>query len=480
MSAPYEATSHEAFSHDSIDSLAYDWERVATPDIAPKRPFQVFFPETTAEVVAAVKSLASQGKSFKIRSKGHSSNDLVLDDRGHIICMQHMNAIKGFSAEEGTVSVHSGAVLADVDDFLAKRGWGLPIIGDHNHITAGGFAAVGGISPASHRYGMFLDNVVELEYVTLEGEVRRLNATRDRDEFYAVLGSTGQLGVITELVLRVIRVDKDTTILVNDRTLVRDVDEYVKRTAELIRHPGEDVIMERGVWLNLPVAGREVNIGQFSAYSATPQSPVAKLGDRLAYGYLHGLGNIAGRLPTGIDEAVKYLGMAGIIISPRYATMKNIERFTDKVLDSSVGDPTRMFIILGPADRYEKLFHELYSICRRYRSETGCFTFISIYVKAIRSQYLTQGHLTPGLTAAEPFCELMLYAGVNPKAMTREVLDKVVSDIDDLTIAEGAFRYMHSRTVKDAERRRRIDPNTFYADRFARSRASSSALRSAE
>src|SRR5688572_15552217 len=61
MSAPYEPTSHEAFSHDSIDSLAYDWERVASPNIAPKRPFQVFFPETTAEVVEAVKSLAARG-----------------------------------------------------------------------------------------------------------------------------------------------------------------------------------------------------------------------------------------------------------------------------------------------------------------------------------------------------------------------------------------------------------------------------------
>ncbi|HTV22468.1 MAG TPA: hypothetical protein VMG12_27455, partial [Polyangiaceae bacterium] len=334
------------------------------------------------------------------------------------------------------------------------------------------FASVGGISPASHRHGMFLDNVIELEYVTMEGEVRRLSATRERDEFYAVLGSTGQYGVITELVLRVIRVDKYGTILENHRTIDTKVEDYVKRAGEFIRNPG-DVVMERGVWLNLMVAGREVNVGQFSAYSSTRQTPVAKLSDRVAYGYLHGLGNIAGRLPKTIDEAVKYMGMAGIILSPRFATMKNVERFTDKVLDSSVGDPTRMFIILGPADKFEKLFHELYSICRRYRSETGCFTFISIYVKAIHSQYLSQGRST------QPFCELMLYAGINPKAMTREVLDQVVSEIDDLTIAQGAFRYMHSRTVKDPERRRKIDPNTYYSDRFSHSSASS-ALRSAE
>jgi hypothetical protein len=263
----------------------------------------------------------------------------------------------------------------------------------------------------------------------------------------------------------------------------------VRRTAELIRAPGDEVLMERGVWMNIPLAGREVNIGQFSAYRGAPQTPGAKLIDRVAHGYLRGLGNIAGRLPTGIDEAMKYMGMLGSIFSPKFATMKNVERSTDKALDPSVGDPTRMFVILAPAENYEAIFHELYTICQRYRSDTGCFSFISIYVKAIRSQYLSQAYLSqpylgqphanqPG--PVEPFCELMLHAGIEPKAMTPEVLDRFVSEIDDLTIAQHGFRYMHSRTVKDTERRRRIDPNTHYADRFSLARSASVLRSSAE
>jgi len=34
--------------------------------------------------------------------------------------------------------------------------------------------------------------------------------------------------------------------------------------------------------------------------------------------------------------------------------------------------------------------------------------------------------------------------------------------MDDLCIEHGAFRYMHTKTVKDPQRRRLIDPNAAY------------------
>ena len=70
--------------------------------------------------------------------------------------------------------------------------------------------------------------------------------------------------------------------------------------------------------------------------------------DALSYDLLHGLGYVAGRLPAEMDKALKYVGMTGVMFSPMYATMKNVEFFTDKILDSTVGDPTRMFIVLAP------------------------------------------------------------------------------------------------------------------------------------
>jgi hypothetical protein len=457
MAISYQVTSHESFGHDSVDSLSYDWERIGNPGIAPKPPLQAYFPQTTEEVASILKELAKLQKPFKIRSNGHSSNDLVLADRGTVICMQRMNKILRFDPQAGYVTVQAGAVLADVDTYLIEKDFGLPIIGDHNHITAGGFASVGGISPASHRYGMFVDNVLEIEYVTNSGEIKTATPGGRGKEFQQLLAGLGRYGVITTLKCRVISIKKLKTILRNDLKLFTNVEQFARAAGALIASPGE-VVMERGLWVNLPVGGWELNVGQFSAYHEIKQGLLPSLVDRVAYGYLHALGYVAGRLPKQVDVLLKYLGMAGIVASPLYASVKNVERFTDTVIDSSVGDPTRMFIILGPAAKFEALFHGLYELCVQHRRDYGCFKMISIYVKAIRSQYLAAGR------SNRAFCELMLYVGIEPKKMTPELLDAFATKVDDLAIAHGAFRYMHSRTSKDPARRQRIDPNLQYVD----------------
>ena len=85
--------SHETFSHDSIDSLGYDWERIGNPKIEPKFPFKVYLPRKTEDVAEAVKECKKLGQELRIRSKGHSSNDLVLNPGGAVMLMQGMDEI---------------------------------------------------------------------------------------------------------------------------------------------------------------------------------------------------------------------------------------------------------------------------------------------------------------------------------------------------------------------------------------------------
>lgn len=447
-----EYTSHEAFHHDSIDHLGYDWERVANPNISPKYPLKIYLPQSTDDVVSAVKECKKLNQTLAVRSKGHSSNDLVLVEGGAVLLTEKLNQLMSVDERQREVTVQSGAVLADIDAHLAKLALGLPVIGDHNHITAGGFAAVGGISPASHRYGLFLDQVLALEFVSWEGEARWLDRNNNLDEMERILGSLGRFGVITQMRLRVIPVDKLNTVFENERTLYRDLHDFVKESAEFIDDPG-DAAMERGVFVDFPIAGTPQRFGQFSRYRQTKQTIQAKLGNEIAYGVLHAIGNVAGRLPRRLDEALKYAGIAGIMLSPRYASIKNVESFTDRVLDSSVGDPTRMFIVLAPKAAYADIFRQLYEICLNVRARHEALTFVSIYVKAIKSPYLKRA------TGEASYAELMLYLGINPDRMTPAVLEETVEQIDDLCISHGALRYMHSRTVKDEKRLAKIDPN---------------------
>jgi len=375
-----------------------------------------------------------------------------------VLITEKLNAILAIDGEAMTATVQGGAVSALVDDELAGRGLGLPIIGDHAHITVGGFASVGGISPASHRFGMFVDNVIDLQYVDWDGELHTCSPTENSAHFYKVLAGCGRHGVIVTMTLRVIRIDKYGTVWRNDLQKYLGMDHFIEGSVKYIRDPG-DALMERGVFVDFGrLGGRDLAIGQFSAYHDTAQSTFKRLRQQISYGYLHGLGYMAGRLPDKIDKVVKYVGMTGVLFSPRFASIKNVEFFTDKLLDSSVGDPTRMLIVLGPLEAYGDLFRELTALCKEVRAASGCFTFISVYVKSITSPYLA------GDGDDQRFCELMFYNGIDPSRMTPDILDDVVSRFDDICIRHGAFRYMHSKTVKDPERRRLIDPNARYAE----------------
>ncbi len=448
----YEMTSHETISHDDIGNLGYDWVRAADPDVAARRPLTVFFPEN-AEEVAEIVANHVLGATLRVRSRGHSSNDLVLGDRDvAILCTQYMNEILDFDGDAETVTVQCGVVLADLDAYLELRGFGLPVIGDHNHITAGGFASVGGVSPSSHLYGMFVDNVKSVEFVDRSGS--RKECTSKDPVFARLLGGTGRFGVMTTLTLGVIPGTKTTTILRNDRRLTCSAEKFLRLSEKMVKSPG-GAAMERGMWLDVPTPLGAVCVGQVSKYSGPAVSTWAKLRNRLSYAYLHFLGRWAGRLPRVLDRFVQFLGISGIIVTPRYASIKNIESFSDKVLDSSVGDPSRMFIVFPPADRYAVMYAEVYSLCRDYRESWGCFTFLGLYVKGIQSTYLSEACGKPD----EKFSEIVLYLGVVPDRL-RPVLDRFVSDLDQICVDHGGFRYMHTKTSgPDDERRVVIDPN---------------------
>jgi glutamyl-tRNA synthetase len=84
QSRRYQPTSHEAFSHDTLDSLAYDWSRVANPGIEPEWPLKVYLPATT-EDVAAYKREHGADRGFRGRPESEGAVRLRFPDEGETV-----------------------------------------------------------------------------------------------------------------------------------------------------------------------------------------------------------------------------------------------------------------------------------------------------------------------------------------------------------------------------------------------------------
>jgi FAD/FMN-containing dehydrogenase len=449
---------HETFDHDSIDSLAHDWDRIGDPATPPRWPLKFYVPRSTEDVVAAVEECRRLGQRLIVRSKGHSSNDLVTPVGGAVLLTEELVGVLDVDADAMTATAWAGTPSAAVDEQLAQHGLGLPVIGDHAHITIGGFASVGGITASSFRHGMFVDVVEGLEYVDWDGRVHQLTRTDDLDQLHRVLMGLGRHGVITRMTLRIVRARKYEEYWENDAERYDSMDDFIEASGRLSADPPEDATFLRGMWLDFPLPGdRDLVMGTISVYRPVEASLAERAVDAAAHGVLHRLGAIAGRLPEAVDRVVKMVGMAGVVFAPRYATIKNAEFFTEKTLDATVGDPQRFMVVISPMDRYEEHFRRVWSLLERYREETGCFTFLTLYFKSIWSEYLSGGD--PG---NRRWVELLCYVGIDPERMTPELLDRIATEFDDLCIEGGAYRYMHTRTGHDPSRMARIDPNAVH------------------
>jgi len=102
-----------------------------------------------------------------------------------------------------TVTVGAGACVWDVNETLRTFGYELPLLNDGGASgpSLGGYVSAGGIGAGAWLEGGFWETVAELVLLTGSGEV--LRCTPDHPVFRWVFGSMGQLGLITELKLRI-------------------------------------------------------------------------------------------------------------------------------------------------------------------------------------------------------------------------------------------------------------------------------------
>jgi glycolate oxidase len=175
-------------------------------------PEVVVLPESTAQVREVVKLAAATRTPIVPRGMGSglAAGSVPLPPGGMILSMTRMNRILEIDEENATVHAEAGVVTAELQAAVEKRGlFYPPDPSSIRHSTIGGNVACNAGGPRCLKYGVTGDYVLGLTVVLADGRMLKTGGKPIKDVTGYDLnglftGSEGTLGVVSEVLLRLI------------------------------------------------------------------------------------------------------------------------------------------------------------------------------------------------------------------------------------------------------------------------------------
>jgi FAD/FMN-containing dehydrogenase len=165
-----------------------------------KEPALVIQPENSDEVVFAIDLAREQRLLFSIKGGGHNISGLALADGGLTLDMSLMRGIR-VDSDRRLVRVGAGCLLGDVDRATQEHGLATTL-GFVSQTGVAGLTLGGGFGYLSRQFGFTVDDLVEVEIVTADGQIRTASRDSQPDLFWAIRGGGGNFGVVTEFTYR--------------------------------------------------------------------------------------------------------------------------------------------------------------------------------------------------------------------------------------------------------------------------------------
>jgi len=177
-------------------------------------PSVVVLPRSTNEVAAVVKLCARHQLPFIPRGAGTSLSGTVLPVGGGVmIALTRMNSILSVDVRNRRALVEAGCVNARVTDAVKAHGlFYAPDPSSQSACTIGGNVATNSGGPHTLKYGVTTNHVLGFEMVLPDGEMVWLGTTPEGGEDVdgydlrgAVIGSEGMFGIVTRVLVRLLR-----------------------------------------------------------------------------------------------------------------------------------------------------------------------------------------------------------------------------------------------------------------------------------
>ncbi|RFC49309.1 MAG: glycolate oxidase [Verrucomicrobia bacterium] len=193
---------------DRVDLIPYSFDGTAE---LYQLPLAVALPSETAQVAACVRWARENGVTVVTRGSGTGLSGGSVPLPGCLVlCLARLDKILEVDPLNLTLRAQPGVITKEIDDEAARQGlFYPPDPGSMKISTIGGNVAENSGGLRGLKYGVTRDYVMALEVVLADGQIARLGNACVKDVAgYSLkdlfIGSEGTLGVITEVLLKLL------------------------------------------------------------------------------------------------------------------------------------------------------------------------------------------------------------------------------------------------------------------------------------
>lgn len=176
------------------DEDGYDQARVIWNAIHDKYPALIARCSGTADVITAVNFAREHSLLFAVRGGGHNVAGKGMCDHGLLIDLSLMKGIR-VDPVNRKARAQAGVTWGDFDH--ETQAFGLATTGGiHRDTGIAGVTLGGGLGYLMRCFGLASDNLLSVDIVTADGQLRTASLTENKELFWGLRGGGGNFGIV--------------------------------------------------------------------------------------------------------------------------------------------------------------------------------------------------------------------------------------------------------------------------------------------